>query len=163
MGDVTVPVDGFDASRPVTHTLFTDTFRQAGDNPNTALQFTVTDQLGNSNQSSIKYLDIHLDRVLIAPTLTNVKDSTGQEIPDRGETTSTTLALSGQASNGKEIEVYDGSGASAVPKGKSAYRCDNWPMDQRNYRPGRCSPPVCKVALPPYEHIFERTHPDRDA
>ncbi len=119
VGDVTVPVDGFDASRPVTHTLFTDTFRQAGDNPNTALQFTVTDQLGNSNQSSIKYLDIHLDRVLIAPTLTNVKDSTGQEIPDRGETTSTTLALSGQASNGKEIEVYDGSGASAVPKGKA--------------------------------------------
>ncbi|KAB0545276.1 hypothetical protein F7R03_30525, partial [Pseudomonas palleroniana] len=46
-------------------------------------------------------------------------DSTGQEIPDRGETTSTTLALSGQASNGKEIEVYDGSGASAVPKGKA--------------------------------------------
>ncbi|SDG48138.1 hypothetical protein [Pseudomonas thivervalensis] len=119
VGNVTVPVDGFDASRPVTHTLFTDTFRQAGDNPNTALQFTVTDQLGNANRSSIKHLDIHLDRVLIAPTLTHVKDSAGQEIPDKGETTSTTLELSGEASKGKEIEVYDGSGASAVPKGKA--------------------------------------------
>ena len=63
VGNVTVPIEVLNASVPVTHTLFADTFRQAGDNPNTALQFTVTDQLGNSNQSLIKYIDVHLDRV----------------------------------------------------------------------------------------------------
>ncbi|WP_457969828.1 hypothetical protein M1D68_07330 [Pseudomonas sp. R4-84] len=117
VGNVTVPFDVADVPQPVAHTLFTDTFRQAGDNPATPLRFTVTDQLGNANESKTRRLDIHLEVALITPTLDSVKDPAGQDIPDEGSTTSTALTLSGQASKGKQIEVYDGSGSSAVSKG----------------------------------------------
>jgi hypothetical protein len=56
---------------------------------------------------------------VIVPTLTNVQDASGKEIPNAGTTTSTTLKLVGAASKGKEVEIYDGSGPSAVPKGKA--------------------------------------------
>ncbi|UZE19505.1 Ig-like domain-containing protein [Pseudomonas sp. B21-054] len=62
LGEITVPVDVIDASTPVVKTLFTETFQQAGDNANTLIQYRVTDQLGNSNQSPTKRLDIHLGR-----------------------------------------------------------------------------------------------------
>ena len=119
LGDITIPFEVVNASIPVVKTLFTDTFQQAGDNPNTLIQYRVTDQLGNSNQSSTKCLDIHLEQVLIIPTLVSVTDADDNEIPNTESTYSTTLRLSGKASNGKEIEVYDGSGAGAVPKGKA--------------------------------------------
>ncbi|SFW84614.1 Ig-like protein group 2 [Pseudomonas fluorescens] len=100
-------------------TLFTDTFQQAGDNPNTLAEFVVFDQLGNFNRSPTKRLDIHLNSVLTPPALDSVKDADDEEISDGGRTTSTTLKLSGHAHKGKEIEVYDGSGASAVPMGRA--------------------------------------------
>ncbi|WP_434562834.1 hypothetical protein [Pseudomonas sp. R1-6] len=77
IGTVTVPFEVLDGSVPVVHTLFTDTFVQAGDNPNTPLVFRVTDQLGNSSQSSIKYINVHLDEVeqeLPAPIVEGVED-----------------------------------------------------------------------------------------
>ncbi|MEN2393298.1 hypothetical protein [Pseudomonas halotolerans] len=67
VGNVTIPFEVADTSIPVTRTLFTATFQQAGDNPNTLIEYRVTDQLGNSNQSPTKRLDIHLDRQLNLP------------------------------------------------------------------------------------------------
>lgn len=64
VGNFPVPFEVTDASMPVVKTLFTDTFQQAGDNPNTLLEYRVTDQLGNSNQSPIKRLNIHLGQPL---------------------------------------------------------------------------------------------------
>ncbi|SFW84125.1 hypothetical protein [Pseudomonas sp. NFACC04-2] len=71
LGDVTVPFEVADASTPVVKTLFTDTFQQVGDNANTLIEYRVTDQLGNANQSPIKRLDIHLGRPLelLPPTI----------------------------------------------------------------------------------------------
>ncbi|UQI32630.1 Ig-like domain-containing protein [Pseudomonas bijieensis] len=119
VGNVSVPFEVTDASMPVVKTLFTDTFQQAGDNPNTLVEYRVTDQLGNSNQSPTKRLDIHLDVVLIPPTLDSVKDADDEEIPEATTTFSTTLKLSGQASKGQKVEVYEGSGATAQPKGQA--------------------------------------------
>jgi alpha-tubulin suppressor-like RCC1 family protein len=71
LGDITVPFEVVDASTPVAKTLFTDTFLQAGDNATTLIQYRVTDQLGNANQSPTKRLDIHLGRPLelLPPTI----------------------------------------------------------------------------------------------
>ncbi|WP_434561972.1 hypothetical protein [Pseudomonas sp. Z4-20] len=52
-----------DLPSPVVKILGTEEFLRAGDNPRAALQFRVTDQLGNSNQSSEEYMDIHVRRV----------------------------------------------------------------------------------------------------
>ncbi|HEX4547590.1 hypothetical protein [Pseudomonas sp.] len=54
---------------------------------------------------------------IVVPTLTSVTDANGQEVPENGFTTSTTLTLKGKASKGLQVEIYDGSGPSAVPKG----------------------------------------------
>jgi len=119
MGNVSVPFEVTDESMPVVKTLFTDTFQQAGDNTNTLVEYRVTDQLGNTNQSPIKRLDIHLASALIPPTLDSVKDANDIEIPEATSTTSTTLKLSGQASKGRKVEIFEGSGPSAVSKGEA--------------------------------------------
>ena len=54
---------------------------------------------------------------LIEPTLTKVMDANGKEIPEGAPTISTTLKAEGKASNGKQVEFFDGRGASAVSKG----------------------------------------------
>ncbi|UZE16735.1 hypothetical protein LOY70_23050 [Pseudomonas sp. B21-054] len=79
VGNVTIPFEVADASIPVTRTLFTATFQQAGDNPNTLIEYRVTDQLGNSNQSPTKRLDIHLDRQLDLPP-PRVKEALGNNL-----------------------------------------------------------------------------------
>jgi len=56
---------------------------------------------------------------LVIPVIDTVTDTNDKEIPEAGITTSTTLKLVGRASKGKEVEIYDGSGASAVSKGKA--------------------------------------------
>jgi hypothetical protein len=119
LGDTQVRFDVPDGTAPITHTLFTDTFQKAGDNPSAVAEFYVVDQLGNRTKSPEKRLDIHLAAVVPVPTLTNVRDANDKEIPNAGITTSTTLKLTGTASKGKEVEIYDGSGPSAVPKGKA--------------------------------------------
>jgi hypothetical protein len=119
LGDTQVRFDVPDDTAPITHTLFTDTFQKAGDNPSAVAEFYVVDQLGNRVKSPEKRLDIHLAAVVPVPTLTNVRDANDKEIPNAGITTSTTVKLTGTASKGKEVEIYDGSGPSAVPKGKA--------------------------------------------
>jgi hypothetical protein len=56
---------------------------------------------------------------VIVPTLVNVLDANNVEVPEGTSTTSTTLKLKGKASNGKTVEIFDGSGPSAVSKGKA--------------------------------------------
>ncbi|MCP1476099.1 hypothetical protein ABIA54_005054 [Pseudomonas sp. EB276 TE3739] len=53
----------------------------------------------------------------VQPTLDNVLDDKGIEIPEGRTTVSTTLVLKGTASKGEKVEIYDGSGTSAVLKG----------------------------------------------
>jgi DNA-binding beta-propeller fold protein YncE len=119
LGDETIQWEVPDAPAPVVQKLFIDTFQKVGDNPSTSADFVVFDQLGNSAQSPTKRLDIHLAAVVPVPTLTNVQDANDKEIPNAGITTSTTLKLTGTAGKGKDVEIYDGSGPSAVPKGKA--------------------------------------------
>lgn len=70
VGDATFRFDVPDAPMPITHTLFTDAFEQAGDNPSAVVEFKVFDQLGNVVRSPEKRLDIHLGRlILLAPTV----------------------------------------------------------------------------------------------
>ena len=54
---------------------------------------------------------------LVVPTLDNVLDTGNKEVLQGGFTVSTTLKLKGKASNGQEVEIFDGSGSSAVSKG----------------------------------------------
>ncbi|WP_185036979.1 YncE family protein [Pseudomonas fluorescens] len=61
MGDTQVTFDVPDGTAAITHTLFTDTFRAAGNNPSAVSQFLVIDQLGNRSKSPEKRLDIHLE------------------------------------------------------------------------------------------------------
>lgn len=119
LGDKTISWEVPDAPAPVIQKLFTDTFQEVGDNPTTEADFVVTDQLGNPAHSPTKHLDIHLAVAVIVPTLTNVLDTSGNEVPETGTTTSTTLKLVGAASKGQQVEIYDGSGPSAAPKGKA--------------------------------------------
>ncbi|QKF51747.1 hypothetical protein [Pseudomonas graminis] len=44
----------------------------------------------------------------VAPTITSIKDSQGQEIPDKGATADTQVTLTGAASRGLNIQVLDG-------------------------------------------------------
>ncbi|WP_241801753.1 RCC1 domain-containing protein [Pseudomonas corrugata] len=77
LGNATVEWEIADASIPEVNTLFTDTFQQAGDNPNTLVEFLVFDQLGNFSRSSVKRLDIHLglpDQDLPAPLVEGVAE-----------------------------------------------------------------------------------------
>ncbi len=106
LGDVTVPFEVIDASTPVTKTLFTDTFQQVGDNANTLIQYRVTDQLGNFNQSSAKRLDIHLNQ-LAPPQITSVKDAQGADIPDGTSTEATAVTLRGTGVSGQRVEIFD--------------------------------------------------------
>jgi YVTN family beta-propeller protein len=116
LGDTTIRFDVPDAPTPITQKLFTDEFQKAGDNPSAAAEFRVFDQLGNLSKSPQKQLDIHLNRLMV-PTLTKVMDASNTEIPEAGTTTSTTLNLAGKASNAQTVEIFDGSGPSAVSKG----------------------------------------------
>lgn len=64
-----------DPTKPITLTLTAADFLLIGDNANTPVKCTVTDQLGNGNQSATTYLNIHANRLdLLAPT---VKGQTG--------------------------------------------------------------------------------------
>jgi hypothetical protein len=86
MGNFTDPFEVPNDLLPVTRTLGTVEFTQAGDNPNTELVFTVWDQLNNFTRSSPKYLNIHLGEdtsrpPLIIDTATMVLDGTEVFVP----------------------------------------------------------------------------------
>jgi YVTN family beta-propeller protein len=116
LGDTKISFDVPDAPTPITQKLFTDAFQKAGDNPSAVAEFRVYDQLGNLSKSPEKRLDIHLDSLMV-PTLTKVMDASNKDIPEAETTTSTTLNLAGKASNAQTVEIFDGSGPSAVSKG----------------------------------------------
>ncbi|WP_146604228.1 hypothetical protein [Pseudomonas sp. 478] len=80
----------------------------------TAHSFTAKALYGSGEESGARAINV---TALITPTLVKVLDADGQEIPEAGTTTSTTLTLSGKASNGLRVEIYEGSGAGAVSHG----------------------------------------------
>ncbi|CAN1602021.1 hypothetical protein [Pseudomonas mediterranea] len=68
---------------------------------------------------------------LMTPTLDSVKDTGGLEVLEGRATSSLTLKLSGQASKGQKVEIYEGSGSSAVLKGEATADADTgiWTRD----------------------------------
>lgn len=53
------------------------------------------------------------------PSLDSVKDARDEEILENGITASTTLKLTGQASKGQNVQIFEGTGSSAVSKGQA--------------------------------------------
>lgn len=83
-----------------------------------------TARYGSEQSSDERTLSV---TALLKPTLTNVQDETGEEVPDNGFTVSKTLTLSGQASAFQEVEIFDGVGSAAVSRGKAiADATTNW-------------------------------------
>ncbi|WP_405122084.1 Ig-like domain-containing protein [Pseudomonas sp. M20] len=117
LGIATFTVDVMDPSAPVSKTLYTADFENVVDGE-INVNFEVTDQLGQFGESPNETVNIRLKEKLPAPTLTNVLDANNKEVPEGASTTSTTLILKGTASEGKEIEIFDGRGPSAESKGK---------------------------------------------
>lgn len=58
-------------------------------------------------------------KVWVTPTLNNVLDDKGVEVPEGQATLSTTLKLKGTATKGEKVELYDGNGPSAALKGNA--------------------------------------------
>ncbi|MGF6092697.1 hypothetical protein ACLD1X_26455, partial [Pseudomonas sp. 18173] len=81
-----------------------------------AHSFTAKALYGSGQTSAARTLTVVS---LIVPTLVNVLDSNNAEVAEGASTISTTLTLKGQASNGMQVEIFDGSGPSAVSKGKA--------------------------------------------
>ncbi|MDR9864573.1 hypothetical protein [Pseudomonas baetica] len=80
IGDTEVTFDVADGNAPITHTLFTDAFRAAGDNSSAVIQFFVFDQLGNPSKSPEKRLDIHLEaETFDSPILRERLDDPGDD------------------------------------------------------------------------------------
>ncbi|WP_191630862.1 hypothetical protein [Pseudomonas fluorescens] len=69
---------------------------------------------GTGAESAVRTLTVTAASV---PTLDNVLDDKGVEVPNGKTTVSTTLKLKGKASNGQKVEIFDGNGASAESKG----------------------------------------------
>ncbi|MDE1169274.1 MAG: hypothetical protein PW845_28810 [Pseudomonas sp.] len=67
---------------------------------------------GSSNEAlAVTFPERALTMAVIAivtPSITSVKDAANVEIPDAGFTTSTTVTLSGKASNNQQVEIFDG-------------------------------------------------------
>ncbi|MCU7252001.1 hypothetical protein, partial [Pseudomonas koreensis] len=79
-----------------------------------AHSFTAKALYGSGEQSGARTFTV---TAVVRPTLDYVLDTAGTNIVDGGTTTDTTLKVSGKASNGQQVEVFDGNGPSAVSKG----------------------------------------------
>ncbi|MCU7264588.1 hypothetical protein OC948_29070 [Pseudomonas koreensis] len=79
-----------------------------------AHSFTAKALYGSGAQSGARTFTV---TALIRPTLVTVLDAGGKPVLEGGITTSTTLKLSGKASNGQRVEIFDGNGSGAVSKG----------------------------------------------
>lgn len=77
-----------------------------------AHSYTAKAKYGTLPESAVRTLTIVAN---IAPTITSVKDPKNVEISHGGTTVETNLTLSGAASNGQQIEVFDGT----TSKGKA--------------------------------------------
>ncbi|KQW17329.1 hypothetical protein ASC85_29675 [Pseudomonas sp. Root401] len=68
---------------------------------------------GGTSASEILHINIGAQAI---PTLDNVKDANGGEIPENTDTVTASVSVNGTASKGRNVEIYDGGGASAVLK-----------------------------------------------
>lgn len=95
--------------------------------------FIATARYGSEHSSDERALTV---TELVRPTLTNVQDEAGIEVPENGFTMSETLSLSGKASKGQDVEIFEGDDTGAVSKGKATVdiRTGEWekavPVDQ---------------------------------
>jgi len=80
----------------------------------TAHRFTAKALYGSGEVSAARAINV---TALIKPTLDKVADAGGQDIPEADTTISTTLTLSGTASRGQRVEIFDGYGGGAVSHG----------------------------------------------
>jgi len=107
------------AGRDVTFSLDAD-FVQEHFEGNRSKSLTVSYNILRANTGKFSYsnpLEFTVGQVEV-PALTSVKGSpSGEEIPDGGTTVETALTLTGTASKGKQVEIFDGSGPSAQSKG----------------------------------------------
>ncbi|WP_262140509.1 hypothetical protein [Pseudomonas sp. Marseille-Q5117] len=78
-------------------------------------KFTVA-RIGSEERSEERTLTV---TELVTPTLTSVKDSDEVEVPEGEYTVSTSLTVSGKASKGQKVEIFDGTAPDAESKGKA--------------------------------------------
>jgi hypothetical protein len=106
--------------KPKTHTLFTDTFKQSGDNPNTPVEFSVTDQLGNFNRSATELIDVHVERVTPkAPTIKEVETDGITLNPIKAKDTLTVVVPHYTGMLGSDLISVIWTGAAGTPIGGS--------------------------------------------
>ncbi|WP_249675163.1 Ig-like domain-containing protein [Pseudomonas abieticivorans] len=70
-----------------------------------AHSFTAKGLYGNNPTSPARTLNVV---ATLTPSISSVKDAANVEIPNAGFTTSTTVTLSGKASNNQQVEIFDG-------------------------------------------------------
>jgi hypothetical protein len=104
------------------HALSNSYLKQLGHGTSLTIKYKVSLDKSNDPKTATvfadrKYTIKAVEQVV--PTLVNVLDASGKEVSEAGQTISTTLKLKGTASKGQQVEIYDGSGASAVSKGKA--------------------------------------------
>jgi len=95
---------------------------QLGHGTTLTLKYLVALDKSNIETNAVKFPDrvYTIKSVeLVVPTLDRVLDSNGEEVLEGGWTVSTSLTLSGTASKGLDIEVFDDDGSSTVAKGRA--------------------------------------------
>ncbi|WP_263217024.1 Ig-like domain-containing protein [Pseudomonas atacamensis] len=103
-------------------TLANSYFVQLGHGTTLTLKYLVALDKSNIETNAVKFPDrvYTIKSVeLVVPTLDRVLDSNGEEVLEGGWTVSTSLTLSGTASKGLNIEVFDDDGSSTVAKGRA--------------------------------------------
>ncbi|USU03116.1 Ig-like domain-containing protein [Pseudomonas siliginis] len=95
---------------------------QLGHGTTLTLKYLVALDKSNIETNAVKFPDrvyTIKSMELVVPTLDRVLDSNGEEVLEGGWTVSTSLTLSGTASKGLDIEVFDDDGSSTVAKGRA--------------------------------------------
>jgi hypothetical protein len=114
--------------------------------------FVAKAKYGTGQSSAPRELTV---TALIAPTLDNVLDDRGVEIPEGKTTASTSVTLKGEASKGQKVEIFDADGTSSESKGESTADgiTGKWMLPVLGLKLGRHS--FNAVAL--YEHDYLST------
>ncbi|QXI20213.1 hypothetical protein HU724_014290 [Pseudomonas iranensis] len=79
--------------------------------------FVAKAKYGTGQSSAPRELTV---TALITPTLDNVLDDRGVEIPEGKTTASTRVTLKGEASKGQKVQIFDADGTSSESKGEAA-------------------------------------------
>ncbi|MBV4545994.1 hypothetical protein [Pseudomonas triticicola] len=96
---------------------------QLGHGTTLTLKYLVALDKSNIETNAVKFPDrVYTVKAveLVVPTLDEVLDSNGDKVPQDSWTVSTELTLSGKASNGLEVEIFDDDGSMIVSKGPAA-------------------------------------------